>query len=349
MVDVLRIDRLKIPKINKTVFYVAIIFLLLFILDIQGFFLPITVAFVEGTRGFALIGGDLIRPALVDSALSIVLFTLSLFLFLAVSTKTGRRMAFLALLISLFINFRSFTRGFQIGLLSACVMSIIIMGRTYRHQLFRYARYLLIPLLIVGIMASYFYMGEIQAFIDRWEIPMAGDPSVIRRVVEVEVFFTQFLERPVLGHNIGTTQTFLAPDWAGQPVEITVAGPHTEIVYWLYALGIIGTGLFLVILLLIFKMGFFNIKSAQLPQGHKLFQKAVLVTIVALGIVSFSSWQFRSWHMVPVIVAMFAYTRNLYLYSSSLRNRKSVEESRTIKNCYISKEKKDASAEYKYN
>ena len=173
-------------------------------------------------------------------------------------------------------------------------------------------------------MASYFYRGEIQVFIDRWEKPVAVDPSVIRRVVEAEVFFAQFLERPVLGHNIGTTQTFLVPDWAGRPQEITIAGPHTEIVYWLYALGIFGTGLFLVILLLIFKMGFFNIRSAQLPQEHKLLQKAVLVTLVTLGIVSFSSWQFRSWHMVPVIVTMFAYTRNLYLYSSSLRNRKSV-------------------------
>ena len=170
-------------------------------------------------------------------------------------------------------------------------------------------------------MIFYFlFPQQLDIFSHRWGKAFY-DPGVHRRLIEVNLFGLQFLKHPIFGNNLGTLLTYEAPDWSGKFREITTTGSHTEMVYWLYTLGIVGTGLFTLILLLIFKMGIFNIKTKTLPKEYRSTQKAVLIIIFSFIIVSFSTWIFRRWIMVPSIVMMFAYTRNLHLYSLRLSRK----------------------------
>ena len=195
------------------------------------------------------------------------------------------------------------------------------MGRRYRHHLLRYLPVLLLLLVIGSGMYVSFYGDQAQMLLRRWQVSVHNDPNVIARIIQVKVFGSAFLKHPLLGNNLGTTQTYFAPTGYGTR-EFTEAGPHTEVVYWLYALGVVGTGLFGVIAFLIAKMGLSNARNSALSNQARAVQKAILAILATFFVVSFSSWQFRSWDMVPVIVAMFAYTRNLYLFQLSEKREK---------------------------
>jgi hypothetical protein len=323
VVDAINIKHIQFEKLNRGICFVAFVYLGLFLTATQGLLLPFDVRFVEHSRGFTFLESGLTRTSLIGASISMVLFPLSLFLFVSSETKTGRRCALMTMLISLFINIRGNTRGYQLGLLVGLCVSLILMGRRYRHYLLRYLPVLLLLLVIGSGMYVSFYGDQAQMLLSRWQVSVHNDPNVIARIIQVKAFGAAFLEQPFIGNNLGTTQTYFAPTGYGIK-EFTEAGPHTEVVYWLYTLGLVGTGLFGIILLLVAKMGLSNARSSVLSNQARAVQKAILAILATFFVVSFSSWQFRSWAMVPVIVAMFAYTRNLYSCSSSLRNGKCV-------------------------
>ena len=253
----------------------------------------------------------MVRTIGSNPVFSIVLFILSFFIFLSSDKKSEKEIAILSMLCNFFIIFRSNTRGYQLTLILALIMSIISIGKNYRRKLL--GPFLLTFVLLLTAV-PYFFKEEIYVILNRGKEIFLGDPSIIRRWIEVNVFGEAFLKAPIFGNGIGTPQTFFSPNWAGQIVRITSCGPHTEILYWFYALGIIGTGLYLLILIIIFKMGLLNLKKTQISKEHKMIQKALLIIIFSLIFLSFSSWQFRSWTMVPLIAGMYVYTRNLYLF-----------------------------------
>lgn len=310
-IDAVDIKHIQFEKFNKAIYFLAFLYLGLFLVTAQGLFLPFDVRYVEYTRGFTFLESGLTRPG---GSLSMILFPLVLFLFLSSETKTGRRWALMTMLISLFINIRGNTRGYQVGLLVGLFASLILMGRRYRHHLLQYLPVLLLLIVIGGGMYASFYGDQARLLLSRWQVSVRSDPNVIARIIQVKVFGAAFLEHPFIGSNLGTTQTYLALTRSGVK-EFTDAGPHTEIVYWLYALGLVGTGLFGVISFLIAKMGLSNARNSALSDQARAVQKATLAILVTFFVVSFSSSQFHSWPMVPVTVAMFAYTRNLYVYA----------------------------------
>jgi len=325
MVSAIEITKIKFTKVNKLIFYTAVIFLVLFVIDIQGVFLPFNVSYIEGTRGFEIIESGLTRTSMTSSIVSVILFLLSFFIFLASKIRADKTRAFLVMLISLFICFRANTRGYQLGLILGLIVSIITCGGFYKRYIRRYIIHYFssfILILFLGCIIFYFFFPQqVETFFNRWGNTFSDDFSVERRLVEVKVFGLQFLKHPILGNNIGTQMTYKAPNWTGESGEITTSGPHTEIIYWLYTLGIVGTGLFIFISFLILKIGVFNVSMQKLPKEHRLIQKGILVTLFSLFIISFSSWNFRYWIIVPFIVMMFAYTRNLYLYSLCLSRK----------------------------
>jgi len=323
MADAININRIDFEKFNKAVCLLSFIYLGLFLMSTQGLLLSLDVSFVEHTRGFTFLESGLTRTSLIGASLSMVLFPVSLFLFLSSDTKTGRRWALMTMLISLFINIRANTRGYQVGLLVGLFLSLILMGRRYRHRLLRYLPVLLLLLVIGSGLYVSIYGDQAQILLSRWQGSVHNDQNVIARIIQVKVFGSAFLKHPFIGNNLGTTQTYFAQTGYGIK-EFTGAGPHTEVVYWLYALGLVGTGLFGVIAFLIARMGLSNARSSVLPNQARAVQKAILAILGTFLVVSFSSAQFHSWPVVPVIVAMFVYTRNLYLYSTFLRNEKSV-------------------------
>ena len=320
--DAINVKDIQFEKLNKAVYFLSFIYLVFFTLDIQGLLLPLSVQYVEQTRGFTFLAGGFTRTSLIDVSLSMVLFLLSLFLFLSSDTRTGRGWALMTMLISLFINIRGNTRGYQVGLLVGLFVSFILMGRRYQYRLLRYLPVLFLLLVIGSAAFLYFYGDQAQVLLSRWQNAFHTDPNVIQRVIQVRVFGVAFLKHPFIGNNLGTTQTYFAPAWDGIR-EFTDAGPHTEVVYWLYALGIVGTGLFGVIAFLIAKMGLSNARSSVLSNKDRAVQKSILAILAALFVVSFSSWQFRSWAMVPIVATMFAYTRNLYLLRFHLQKHES--------------------------
>ncbi len=323
MVDAINIKHIQFEKLNKSVCLLSFIYLGLFLIASIGLLLPFDVNFIEGTRGFTFLEGGLTRTPLIGPVLSMVLFPLSLFFFLSSDTKAGKRWALMTMLISLFINIRGNTRGYQVGLLVGLLVSFILMGRRDWRRLLHYLPALVLLLVIGSGLYLSFYGGQAQILLSRWQNSVHNDPNIIQRIIQVKVFGSAFLKHPFIGNNLGTTQTYFAPTEYGIK-EFTDPGPHAEIIYWLYALGIIGSGLFGVIAFLITKMGFSNVRNGALSNQARAVQKTILAILATFFVVSFSSWQFRSWTMVPVIVAMFAYTRNLYLYSSFLINRKSI-------------------------
>lgn len=320
MVDAINIKRIQLEKFSKVICFLAFIYLGFFLIAAQGLLLPLDVRYVEHLRGFTFLESGLARTSLIGAPLSMVLFPLSLFLFLSSETKAGKRWALMAMLISLFINIRGNTRGLQVGLLVGLFVSLIVMGRRYRHHLLRHLPVLLLLIVIGSGMYVSLYGDQAQLLLSRWRASVHNDPNVIARIIQVKVFGAAFLKHPLLGNNLGTTQTY----FTSTGYE-TKAGPHTEIVYWLYALGFLGTGLFGVMAFLIAKMGLYNTRNNALSDQARAVQKAILAILVTFFVVSFSSWQFRNWGMVPVIVAMFAYTRNLYLYSSFLKAEPSLK------------------------
>ena len=320
--DAINVKDIQFEKLNKALYFLSFIYLGFFILDIHGLLLPSCVQYVEQTRGFTFLAGGITRTSLIDVSLSMVLFLLSLFLFLSSDTRTGRGWALMTMLISLFINIRGNTRGYQVGLLVGLFASFILMGRRYQYRLLRYLPVLFLLLVIGSAALLYFYGDQAQVLLSRWQNVFHADPNVIQRIIQVRIFGVEFLKHPFIGNNLGTTQTYFAPAWDGIR-EFTDAGPHTEVVYWLYALGIVGTGLFGVIAFLIAKMGLSNAKSCVLSNQARAVQKSILAILAALFVVSFSSWQFRSWAMVPIVAAMFAYTRNLYLLRFHLQKHES--------------------------
>jgi hypothetical protein len=314
VVDAINIKHIQFEKFNKAICFLSFIYLGLFLMATQGLLLHLDVRYVEHLRGFTFLESGLTRTSLIGASLSMVFFPLSLFLFLSSDTKAGKRWASITMLMSLFINVRGNTRGYQVGLLVGLFVSLILMGRRYRHHLLRYLPVLLLLLVIGSGMYVSFYGDQAHMLLSRWQVSVHNDPNIIARIIQVKVFGAAFLKHPFIGNNLGTTQTYFAPAW-NRMREFTDAGPHTEVVYWLYALGLLGTGLFGVIAFLIAKMGLSNARNSALSDQARAVQKAILTIFATFFVVSFSSWQFRSWDMVPVIVVMFAFTRNLYVYT----------------------------------
>jgi len=319
IVSVFSVELVDVHKLVRFVFYISIVSVTLSFLAAKGIFLPITPSIIAGERGFTYAGSVLVRPVGgINGFFPLFIFVLAFFAFLLPIKRSERAIIIICMLFNLIIILMGNTRSVQLSLLLAVIISVISVRKEYRKRL---SRPLFIILLLI-IIIPFLWKNEWHILFNRYSMIWLRDPSIIRRLTEIKVFGWAFLKNPVLGNNIGTTQTFYLLDHLNHMVKITTAGPHTEIIYWLYSLGIVGTGLFLFILIVIFNMGLSNIKERQISNPYRLIQKAILITIFVFIIISFSSWQFRSWTMVPVIIAMFAYTRNLYLYSFKLRKDK---------------------------
>jgi hypothetical protein len=215
VVAIIDIKYIRFKQFNKAICFLAFIYLGLFLIAAQGLLLPLDVRYVEHIRGFTFLESGLTRTSLIGASLSMILFPLALFLFLSSETKAGKRWALMTMLISLFINIRGNTRGYQVGLLVGLFVSLILMGRRYRHYLLRHLPVLLLLLVIGSGMYVSFYGDQAQMLLSRWQVSVHNDSNIIARIIQVKVFGSAFLKHPLLGNNLGTTQTYLVPTGYG--------------------------------------------------------------------------------------------------------------------------------------
>ncbi|MBU1625734.1 hypothetical protein KKB18_00005, partial [bacterium] len=94
---------------------------------------------------------------------------------------------------------------------------------------------------------------------------------------------------------------------------ISIPGPHNEFFYYLYSMGILGTTLYIVILLFFIKKSLINLRFFHKINNMYLFhlQTSILTIILTFVIVSNADWRFRRAHDVVWISLFYALTNNI--------------------------------------
>jgi O-antigen ligase len=325
-------DIKELGKINKFLIWLSVIYSIFAVMDALGIFLPYQYKISQGYFGVVQKLGLTLRFHTIEAAFAIAFFYLLIAILRSSHHTKFSKIRILFLICSMIIIIiYSMTRSYQIAFLIS--VFIYIFTDLILLKKIKITRYINFVLFLIFIISGLTYLVfkftpkhlefVTSIFAKRWDTDfIIKEKSLGRRFDEISFFSNLFLEKPTFGHGIAKEQLFFARERLKYKTKryITITGPHNELFYYLYSMGIVGTALYLSILFLFLKRSIQNLKILKNKKNlfYYYFQSSILTTIIAFMIISNADWRFRRAHDVVWITFFYAVTRNIYKKSESI-------------------------------
>jgi len=320
-------------RIEKLILWCSILFVSTAILDALGVFLPYQYKIKEHLFGVMQKWGLTLRFHTIIAAFGVCFFFLLLGIFRgSKGSKNSKLFVLLLICLMVVIIFYSMTRGYQIGFLCGLAfylgLDIIVLKKI---RLFRFIAFSSLFILLISMIIFFaikFAPKQLEFVTEtlsqRWNKNfIMREKSLGRRLEEISFFSRLFLEHPIIGHGIGKEELFFARDklFYNTKRYLMIPGPHNEFFYFLYTMGIIGTGCYLAILFLFLKRSYKNLKSLLKQGNSPLYhlQASIIAVVFSFLVISNTEWRFRIAYDVVWISFFYALTRNIsfkYRYES---------------------------------
>lgn len=318
-------DLKEIDKIKKLVLWISVIFSIFAVMDALGLLLKYQYKILEGNYGVVQKWGLALRFHTIEAVFAITFFFLLLALLRnSKHSKLARMFIIFLICFMVIIILYSLTRSYQLGFLVSIFIYICI-DIIFLKKV-KLKRYFFFGIVFLGIIISSLFLAYKFApnhfefvksiFSQRWDTSfIEREKSLGRRFDEITFFSKFFIQKPVFGYGIGKEQLFFARDRLAYNMKryIMISGPHNELIYYLYSIGLVGTILYLSILTIVLKRAISNLRFLRSQKNlfYYHLQASMLTIIITFMIISNADWRFRRAHDVVWIALFYALTRNI--------------------------------------